>query len=431
MGLSSGIIDYADDPTQPFASGSQTQVFQNGDAILLNGTEIELGPSNGYSTLGDLLALLESPYVQGGNGIQGIAPGLTVTSDGRGDLSLSSTTEFTLADLSGTPLEDAGLAPGTYGGMSYSGDISGSGDVVINQTPVNNLVISGTAAWTGTTEVTEGTLTFTGDTSHLTGTIDLAKFGANVVFDEAAPDTFSGDITGNGNVDISGSGTLTLAGSIDESYSGPAIVLDGGTANIVSNDAESNGPIQFPPGISSTLEIGQGVTLATGISGFPTGDRRDLACLDPATNEFQFASECPQLTVSDANGDTTSIATNSYLPSTLMEVTGDGAGGVLLTALANSSSISGFVPHGQLDLPEIAYDPNGSANLLANSELQINSDGNAYDLALNPSGPWQYFHLQEDTFGTTLVTSDDTPCYCRGTQGVSSDVTSVVPKVSS
>jgi hypothetical protein len=415
MGLSSSITDYADDPSQPFASGSRSQVFQNGDAILLNGTAIDLGPSNSYSTLGDLLALLESPYVQGGNGIQGIAPGLAVTSDGFGDLSLTSTTEFTLADLSGTPLEDAGIAPGTYGGMSYSGDIKGSGDVVINQTPVNNLVISGTAAWTGTTEVTEGTLTFTGDTSHLTGTIDLANFGANVVFDEASPDTFSGDITGNGNVDISGSGTLTLAGSIDESHSGPTIVLDGGTANIVSNDAEGNGPIQFAPGISSTLEIGQGVTLASGISGFTTGDRLDLAGFDAATTQLQVAADGSTLTVSDTNGDTATVATNSQLSNFLMEVTSDSAGGVLLTALANSYAIGGFVPNGQLDLPEIAYDPNGSANLLPGSELQISADGNAYDIALNPSGDWQYFHLQEDAFGNTEVTSDDTPCYCRGT----------------
>src|SRR5258708_10582674 len=146
MGLSSGIIDYADDPTQPFASGSQTQVFQNGDAILLNGTEIELGPSNGYSTLGDLLALLESPYVQGGNGIQGIAPGLTVTSDGLGDLSLSSTTEFTLADLSGTPLEDAGLAPGTYGGGSPTCGSCSPAAGGLQQATVEHIGVSASAA---------------------------------------------------------------------------------------------------------------------------------------------------------------------------------------------------------------------------------------------------------------------------------------------
>jgi len=51
IGLFSGISDFSDAPSQVFASGTQSQVFQDGDAILLNGTELDLGPATAVPRL--------------------------------------------------------------------------------------------------------------------------------------------------------------------------------------------------------------------------------------------------------------------------------------------------------------------------------------------------------------------------------------------
>jgi hypothetical protein len=84
---------------------------------------------------------------------------------------------LTLSDATGTPLETLGITPGLQAPelvatRAITGTITGAGGVVINQGASDNLVVDGTAAWHGATDLLAGTLTFVSDVSGLTGPIE-------------------------------------------------------------------------------------------------------------------------------------------------------------------------------------------------------------------------------------------------------------------
>jgi hypothetical protein len=85
------------------------------------------------------------------------------------------------------------------------------------------------------------------------------------------------------------------------------------------------------------------------------------------------------------------------------------------------ATILGFADGDTIDLTEIQYDQNGSADLVPSTNvLDVNEDGTTYTLQFDPSQDFtgEYFHLAPDAdiaSPGTDITENSTPCYCRGT----------------
>ena len=106
---------------------------------------------------------------------------------------------------------------GTYGGV-----LSGTG--TLTKTGTGTLVLTGNNTYTGGTTVSDGTLQ--GDSGSLQGNI---LDNASVVFDQATNGTYSGVLSGSGNLTKTGTGTLVLAGA--NTYAG-GTTIDAGTLSV-------------------------------------------------------------------------------------------------------------------------------------------------------------------------------------------------------
>ncbi len=150
----------------------------------------------------------------------------------------------TTGAIRGDVLNHATLAFNPGGDASFSGVISGTGNLVKAGSGV--LTLGGTARYSGTTTITAGTLAFAAD----------------------ADQTLSGAITGNGHLAKSGTGTLTLDGA--NTYWGKTSV--------------QAGTLELGGGLDGTTEVSvaAGARLATrsdlvqiklrGVSGQPGGN---------------------------------------------------------------------------------------------------------------------------------------------------------------
>ena len=80
-------------------------------------------------------------------------------------------------------------------------------------------------------------------------------------------------------------------------------------------------------------------------------------------------------------------------------------------------TISGFAPGDRIVLSDVAIDPNGSANLVANNVLDVTENGTTYTLQLDQTQDFtgEFFHLSADPTAGTDIIENTTPCYCRGT----------------
>ena len=127
----------------------------------------------------------------------------------------------------------SGFSPGsTFGidttfagtnGFSY-GAISGNIGLTVVGT--NSLILTGSSSYAGPTTISGGTLQFgdgtnTGWLSSTAGIID----NASLAFNNTGPQTYSGIISGLGNLTKSNTNTLTLVGA--NSFSGTTVVNGG------------------------------------------------------------------------------------------------------------------------------------------------------------------------------------------------------------
>jgi hypothetical protein len=80
--------------------------------------------------------------------------------------------------------------------------------------------------------------------------------------------------------------------------------------------------------------------------------------------------------------------------------------------------VSGFVSGDRFALSGIGFDPSGHADLTAGNVLVISENGNTYEINLDPTQSFtgDYFHLSSNADAITIVTEDNSPCYCRGTR---------------
>ncbi len=134
-------------------------------------------------------------------------------------------------------------------GGTYSGNMSGTGSVEINS--------SGTLTFSGVNSYTGGTTVMSGNT--LIGTTDSLQgaFNSNgiVIFDQATAGTYSGNMIGQGSVEITGSAPVTFSGT--NAYTGGTTVDNGssliGTTSSLQGLITNNGLLQFSQTTSGTF----------------------------------------------------------------------------------------------------------------------------------------------------------------------------------
>src|SRR5262249_713897 len=82
-----------------------------------------------------------------------------------------------------------------------------------------------------------------------------------------------------------------------------------------------------------------------------------------------------------------------------------------------TGTIAGFEHGDRIVLTDIAFDPNGSVDLVAGNVLEITENGETYALQLGPKQDFagDFFHLHANPDGDTYIVENRTPCYCRGT----------------
>lgn len=110
---------------------------------------------------------------------------------------------------------------------TYSGVISGTGQLVHNGSGM--LTLAGTNAYSGGTTITAGTIQ--GTTTSIQGNITN---NSSLIFNQTINGTFSGAVSGTGDLTRVGSGVLTLSGT--NTYSGKTII-ESGTLRISGGNA--------------------------------------------------------------------------------------------------------------------------------------------------------------------------------------------------
>jgi autotransporter-associated beta strand protein len=145
---------------------------------------------------------------------------------------------------------------------TYSGSMSGSGS--LTKLGVGQVTLSGNNSYYGGTTVTAGSLI--GTTDSLQGAI--ANDGV-VTFDQSSDGTYSGAISGSGNLNKSGSGAVTLSGN--SNYTGTTTVENGSlfvTGNVSGSafSVESGGLLGGDGTIGGSVMVLAGGGLAPGNS---------------------------------------------------------------------------------------------------------------------------------------------------------------------
>ena len=150
-------------------------------------------------------------------------------------------------NVAGNILDNAALVFNRLGNLTYDGAISGSGSMT--QGGTGTLILAGDSAYTGGTTVSAGTLQIGngGTTGSVAG--DIVN-NAALVFNRSDIITYSGAISGSGNVTQRGAGILVLTG--DNTYAGGTSISsgalqigDGGTTGSVTGNILNNAILAF------------------------------------------------------------------------------------------------------------------------------------------------------------------------------------------
>jgi autotransporter-associated beta strand protein len=242
------------------------------------GTTVSAGTLQGNSTSlrGNILDNANVTFNQTSSGTYaGILSGTgSLTKIGSSTLTLTGANTYTggttvsagilqgdTTSLQGDIVDNANVTFNQAAAGTYSDVISGTGS--LTKTGAGTLTLSGANTYSGGTTVLTGVLQ--GDTTSLQGNIANS---ANVTFDQAAAGTYSGVMSGSGNLTKTGAGTLTLSGV--NTYSGGTTVSDGilqGDTTSLQRNIFNNAEVTFDQaatGTYSDIMSGSGSLLKTG-----------------------------------------------------------------------------------------------------------------------------------------------------------------------
>ncbi|EHR1614258.1 autotransporter-associated beta strand repeat-containing protein [Salmonella enterica] len=268
-------------------------------------------------------------------------------------------------------------------GGTFDNAISGSGQVVKSGDDV--LTLSGANSYSGGTLISDGTLV--ASNVEALGTGDVTD---NATLELNTGGTFDNAISGSGQVEKSGDGTLTLSGS--NTYTGGTLI-SGGTLVASNVEALGSGDVTN----DAVLELNTGGDFTNNISGsgqvVKSGDETlTLSGANSYTGGTLISSGT--LVANDVNalgtGDVTDDATlelntggdfdNAISGSGQVEKSGDGA---LTLSGANSYSGGTLISDGTLIAGRV--DVLGSGDVTDNATLELNTGG-TFDNAISGSG---------------------------------------------
>ncbi|MFM7307689.1 MAG: lectin-like domain-containing protein, partial [Actinomycetota bacterium] len=300
-------------------------------------------------------------------------------------------------------LGSATLTSGSAGTTSFSGAITGTGNI-IKTGSATTLTLSGTNSYSGTTTIAAdgGNLTVSGTlgtSSSYAGNVVINSSTSTFTFSNAASgttQTLSGVISGDGIVAKSGASTLKLSGSSDNTYTG-ATNVTAGVLSVAKNVAlgttagitavSGTGAVHFD---GSGLSISEPFTIAA--SGSGTGALLNLANSNTVTgavtlsaaatigsttgiltfnvssdNAFDATSGTPAITFTGAGNITVSDPIDTPISTFAKSGTG-----VLLTEAVNAYTGSTTISAGTLRL-------SGSGSIPDSSAVSVTGSG-IYDL---------------------------------------------------
>ncbi|ECS7672215.1 autotransporter outer membrane beta-barrel domain-containing protein [Salmonella enterica subsp. enterica serovar Cubana] len=268
-------------------------------------------------------------------------------------------------------------------GGDFDNAISGSGQVV--KSGDETLTLSGTNSYTDGTLISDGTLV--ASNVEALGTGDVTD---NAVLELNTGGDFDNAISGSGQVEKSGDGTLTLSGS--NTYTGGTTINDG-TLIATSVDALGSGDVTD----NATLALNTGGTFDNAISGsgqvVKSGD--DVLTLSGA-NSYSGGTLISDGTLVASNvealgsGDVTNDAVLELNTGGTFDNTISGSGrvvksgdGALTLSGANSYSGGTLISDGTLIAGRV--DVLGSGDVTDNATLELNTGG-TFDNAISGSG---------------------------------------------
>jgi len=297
------------------------------------------------------------------------------------------TLEGTATSLQGAIVNNATVEFSDVSAGTFAGDISGTGS--LTKSGAGTVTLTGANTYSGGTTLTGGGLE--GDTTSLQGDF-VTSAGTSLTFNQGSSATFSGDISGGGELVKSGPGVLQLTGA--NTYSGGTQVLAGtlkGAVTAVQGDIANESVVELVgagtysgdmSGTGLLTKSGAGDLTLTGVNSYTGGTTVSAGNLIGDTDSL-------------ANG--ISVAAGSYVrfdQSTDGTFLGSIAGSGGLTKLGNgavtldgnqtytgATAVEGgaLLLNGNLDTSGVLVDTNGtlggtgvitgSANLTVNGTL--------------------------------------------------------------
>jgi fibronectin-binding autotransporter adhesin len=343
----------------------------------------------------------------------------TLRNDGTGALSLSGATSF----VAGNPVDTLTLGGSFTGTNTFSGVVSGAGNLAMNGS--GTWLLSGNNTFTGSTTVQSGTLAagsvqafgastgliVNGGTLDLNdlaitaptlsgtgGTVDLGS-GMLTLNAAAGSTTYGGSIAGSGSLTKLGGSTLTLTGV--NTYTGATNV---GAGTLGLSFAGAGGPTSNIISSVSTLNMAGGNLTVTGAAGEANTQAFNGLNVTAGSNRLTTAPAAGGSVTVDVGTITRSGGLIDFGVSATGIVTTDNADGTLGGwATVNGSDYAKVEGGSIIAFTAADYTDKDDAATWLDNEFISDSDGDAFSFSGTVAGNKQLGGLQYTTAANSTV----------------------------
>jgi len=372
--INGGTINFS----APNSFGSNPNVTLNGGGLQWNNS---------------MVAPLDvSPFVSFGSGnntldVNGLFVTLATAPSGNGNLIITSTVDGgslnltgNLANLIGNITNNATLVFSPSADASYSGTISGSGNLVMAGT--NNLTLAGADTFSGNTTINSGTLILGHSAALQNSTLNLVAGGGNLSFGNLTSATI-GSLSGNADLSLNNASSAGVALTVGTNnaqtiYSGN-LSGNGTITKIGTGILTLNGTNTFTGNFNlnaGTLSLGNALVLQNSTVNYNANANLDFHILSEATfgglsgnSTLKLDGLVPFLLTVGGNNQSTTFSGNLSGNGSLIKT---GTGTLTLTSASNhfatAITYDFSVANGSIVLPS-------GANTSLPTSLLVDADG--------------------------------------------------------